>query len=589
LSAAPASADPRPFRSKAALLASAAAALFAGEALAQSGSAPAAELLGEGGFYVSPVWLALLIPAVGGWLYLTSWLADDAMGIGMRYRNWTTAFTAAGLVGFALALLVHPALVFVMAVGITGLFGGYVRIRNARVPADFQILTKIPGMATGKAPPKRGPTPAPSAAAGPAVRTAPAAAAAPQQPHVEVNLTNQAGKTLADLLASEPAFEEAAGVLGDLIARACAAQAMGLRIEPGEEQFAVLFKLDDMMHPVDTLAPELGPPVIACLARFFHLGGKGKAAGSGTVRLPGGREVALKVRGVKSKAGPAVVISLPDWHKDIYKGGLGVLGMHPAMAQRLEKLIAAANTTILISGPPRSGRTSTFHAALSLIDIFTTDVTTLETRPEHELDQVQRHEVNVGSLEAVQKLLPSILREEPDVIGADELIAPRVAAPLLEFAADGRRLQATTESGSAAEAVEKILHGVQPQLLSRTLACVLNQRLIRKLCEECKEPIEPNPQLLAKLKINPSNPGTWFRPVGCEQCLGAGYSGRTALYEMLIASDAVRKLITAGKASAAAIRKVAGEKGIRTLYQDALLKIQQGVTSLQEVRRVLKK
>jgi general secretion pathway protein E len=543
----------------------------AGCALAQEGTASGEPTGGAGGLYISPVWLALVAVCLAGWLYIVSWINTDAKGIGLKSPRWVTVFMGGGLVGALLTFLIHPSLVLLMVVGIGAGFLYYLSVRNAMVPVSYQILGQWLGGEGGTA------------------RGGVQAEEGSELPHVDVEMTNPEGRRLADLISSRPDFAGPAELLGDLVAHAVDRRATDLRIEPAQEGYNVLLELDGVMHRTDTIQPETGRAIIGGMAKFLGFARKSKAEAEITANVPDEGEVEIVARGLKAKQRPAIHFSLPDWHTDVYRGGLEGLGMREEMVEKLHAAIDTGGATLLFSGPPQSGRTSTYHAAIGHIDIFTTDVMVLETEAEHELDQVRRREVDVGSEEEMGEELPAVFRESPDVIGVDEVTNPGLIMPLLEFATEGGRLLATIEAKSAPQALARLVHGTDKETVSNTIQAVTCQRLIRLLCDACKEEVEPNRRLLKKLKIKPSPNELWYRPVGCEQCMGVGYRGRTALYELLIVDDRLRKLITTGKAGRPdLIKKVAAGTNLTTLYQDALAKVRQGRTTLKEMRRVLK-
>lgn len=538
-------------------------------ALAQEGSAPAAPA-GGGGLYISPVWLGLMAVCFAGWLYAVSWVNIDAKGIGLKAPRWVMIFMGGGLAGMLVTFLIHPAFVILLAVGVGAGFLYYLSVRNAVVPVNHQILGQWLGGEGG---------PRPVEAEG---------EEGPEVPHVEVQMTNAEGRRLADLIAARPDFAGPAQLLGDLVAHACERRAGVLRIEPGEEGYDVLMELDGVMHKTDSIDVEMGRPLIGGMAKFLGFTRKGKAEAEITASVPDEGEVPIQARGLKARRGPAIELSLPDWHTEVYRGGLEGLGMREEMVQKLHEAIDTPESALLFSGLPQSGRTSTYHAAIGHIDIFVTDVMVMETELEHELDQVRRREVDVGSPEEMEEAIPAVFREGPDVIGVDEITNPPLVMPLLEFADEGGRFMGTIRAKNAAEALARLLQGVDKDVASRTLAAVTCQRLIRLLCESCKEEIEINPKLLKKLKIRPSDAGTWYRPVGCEECMGVGFRGQTALFELLMVNDRLRRLIAAGKTGRPdLIQKAVGSKGLTTMYQDGLAKVCQGRTTLKELRRVL--
>ncbi|MFP4027858.1 MAG: GspE/PulE family protein [Candidatus Brocadiia bacterium] len=524
----------------------------------------------QGGFYIHPLWLILIPPSIFGWLLLSAWAADDALGVGMGFRKWCTIFVGTGLFGVMLTFLLHPICFLVLVLGVGGVFVYYLWLRNAVVPEQFRI-----GPEWLCAPE--------SSVKGPAGGTA-TARVSPR-----VSLEDSSGRELSDWVAEKERFADAADTLENLIGEACEADAEAMRLEPGEEEFAVLFRLYGVMQKFDSLDLDYGKLVVACVAQFLGLGRKGKARAELKANIQGGESVSIQVRGRKAQHGAAVVFNMPDWTEDLYRGGLEALGMHKAMIQRIKKLVATSGRSILFSGPSRSGKTTTFHATLNEIDIFTTDVHTFESRLEHELGQIQRHQVDLKSPEKVNNTLAPVLRQEPDVLAVDEIVNTKAVVEMLNFPTDTGRFIGTIQAGGAPEATVQLVKGLDGGVAAKTLSCVVSQRLVRTLCDDCKEPVAPNPKLLEKLNIDPENAGEWFRAVGCEACLNTGFKGQTGVFEMLILNDRVHQVMQQTGVSADAVKKAAGSDALRTLYQDALLKVQEGVTTLKEIRRILKK
>jgi len=519
-----------------------------------------------GGTYISIIWFGLLAVCVGGWLYAVQWMNDDAMGVGIDFRRWTAIGLGAGAPGLLLSLLVHGAFALLIVAAVSACFAVYVRERNKAVPARFKLFARLTGEEGG----------------------APGEGGTEERPHIEVAMTNEKNRSMDELVEAHPELEASARLLGDLLGQAAAAEAEALRVQAGAEGYDVLFKLDGVVHRVDALEPQVGEPLVACALSFTGAGRKDKPTARMTASLPGEQEVRLEVAGVRAKGRPGFAISLPDWHPDLYKEGLEELGMHKALRDRLTKLLATPRSCVVLSGLPGSGRTTTFYALLSTVDIFTTDVTTFEDRPAADLDHIEQHQIDLSTREALDEILPGILRMEPDVLGIDEPEELGLLDRLLEFAAEGGRSVFTLRAPGSPEAIGLLQDGVDRSILGRTLTCVVNQRLVRTLCEECKEAIEPNPALLQKLGIEPARAGIWFKPVGCRSCMNVGYKGRTGLFELLLVNDALREIISQGKSTPAAVRNAVGRAGLRTLYQDGLLKVRQGITTLEEVRRILK-
>ncbi|MFP4176344.1 MAG: GspE/PulE family protein [Candidatus Brocadiia bacterium] len=529
-----------------------------------------AGLSNASGFYVNPIWLSLIVLAAAGFMYEVSWIKSDASGVGIRSPRWVTAFMGGGLVVFLFTFLIHPVFIVLLILGGPAGFIYYLTIRNEHVPRQHRMLGRWLG------------------AEGEATAT-PEGSGAADVPHVEVDMENPDGRSLAEFIKARPDFADAAELVGDLLAHAAEYEAEEMRIAPGEEGYGVYYGLGGVRERVDTLEEQEARPIIPGMARFLGLSKNAKTGVRFTATLPDRGEIKITARGVKSNRGPAIAFSLPDWNTDVYRSGLEGLGMRAEMIDKLEALIEQPNTILLFSGPSGSGRTSTFHASMERIDIFVTDVMTLETNPEHELDQIQRKQVDVGSEDEMEETLPGVFREGPDVIGVDEIKNPRVISPLLEFARDEGRFFGTIEASSSAKALLRFTRWADSDIVAETLGGITCQRLIRTLCEHCKEEIEPNPTLLKKLKIKPSEAGRWFQPAGCPTCAGTGFRGQTAVYELLTVNDTMKKLIKSEKLKkVSSVKKAAGRDHLMTLHRDALAKVCEGRTTLDEIRRVLK-
>lgn len=527
------------------------------------------EAASGGGLYINILWLILIIVSVSGWLYEVSWVKADATGIGFHSPQWVTGLMTGGLFFVLLTLFVHPIFSLALIIGSAGAFAWYLSLRNEKVPSRHQIFPNILG---GEYEP-----------------TAAEETSATDLPHVDVNITNQRGQTLEEYIGARPDFADAAEKLGDLLAHACNNHAQALRLAPGQEAVIVYYKLDGVVQRIDVLPDQKGRQIVSGMASFLGFKGKEKPSVDVSLSLPGHQDLTVTASGEKTSNGAAISFTFPDWHPDIHLDGLEGLGMRDEMIQRVHHAVGSPGNIVLFSGPPSSGRTCTYHAALGQIDIFTTSVTVLETNPVHDLDQVTRHEVDVGSETEVEEILPSIFRQGVDVFGLDEIATPQAIASLLEFVNnDNGRILGTIKGASAAEAIMRFSQPLDSAQVSRALGGVVCQRLVRTLCRNCKEQYDPNPKLLKKLKIKPGHVGTWYRATGCGECLGTGYKGQTALFELLTFNDRLRKLIAQGKVTKSAVKKTAGPENLTTLYQDALSKVKHGTTTLKEIRRVLK-
>ncbi len=548
--------------------------LFTSTSLAQSTSSTAADASAagsEGGLYLSLPWLVLFVISVCGWLYEVAWLKKDAAGVGLRSPQWVSGFMGGGILLVSLTFFIHPLFCLVLMVGSGVGLVCYLRIRNEAVPTQHQIFPSVLGRDEH------------------GISGAGEEISARNLPHVDVSMRTSRGQSLDEFIDARPDFADAAEKLGDLLAHACESNAGALRLTHGPEAFNVFYRLDGVPQRVDTIPPQEGQQIVAAVANFLGFKGQKQPSVDVTLSLPNQEDHSVTVTGIKSKHGRGVTFQLPDWHEDIHLDGLEGLGMSEEMVERVHDAVDTPGTITLFSGPPASGRSSSYHAALAHIDIFTTEITVLETNPVHELDQITRHQVDVGSRSDVEELLPSVLRKGADVIGLDEITSPESVSSLLDFVTEDGRLLGTIEASSSPEALNQFVQPLDSAKAAQTLDTVISQRLVRTLCRNCRERYDPNPKMLKKLKISPRDVGTWYRAVGCDQCLQTGYRGQTGIFELLTINDAVRRLIASGQADKPGrIKKAAGKNNLTTLFRDALSRVQDGTTTLKEVRRVLK-
>ena len=542
-------------------------------AAAEAPAAPAA----QGGLYVNPLWLGLTALAVALWLYAASWVCDDAKGAGMDYPKHTTIILGVGWLGLLLTLLVHAAMVFFMLAALFAAVTVYIVLRNRVVPEQHRLLgayhraallERIPGLS----------------------KLASVRPRAAQRPTVEMVLASATGRTTDDVAAEQPALREAADVLSEFILRAGATRSRTLRFQPAGEQYVAQLVMDGVLHNVEALSADLANQVLAVAADLAGLARQGRmrqGAGEFSADLPAIGEASVRARIASAGGKPMLVLDLPDWTQDLYVGGLEPLGLHESIIKRLKATLTQKRGSLLVVGPRDSGKTTTLLALAANIDAFTVDVAFLGMAGRHKIEHVR--DWDVPEDRPFADFYEELLREGPGAIVLDTLDQPGRAEKVLEFACEEGMVVGALEAPDAPPALTKLVElAGSADLVSRAVTCVLAQRLVRKLCLACREEVEPNPAMLQKLSIDPGDPGTWCRPVGCESCLRTGYQGRVGLFGMLILTEPVKKALLQPNATADAIRKAAGKVAFRTMYQDGIAKVTAGITTLDEVRRILK-
>jgi len=296
-----------------------------------------------------------------------------------------------------------------------------------------------------------------------------------------------------------------------------------------------------------------------------------------------GRQVDVRVATLPTGFGERAVLRLLD--KEGGRLQLTSLGMDEATLAKMDELIHQPHGIVLVTGPTGSGKTTTLYAALSRIDSQGLNIMTVEDPIEYELDGVSQTHVNPKIEMTFARALRSILRHDPDVIMIGEIRDLETAQIAVQASLTGHLVLATLHTNDAVSATTRLVDmGVEPYLLSSSLLGVLAQRLVRKLCPECKLRFQPSAADIAELGERYAGEAL-YAPGGCAACSGSGYGGRTGIYELLSVDAEAKRLIHEAAYEHLLRAHVAG-RGMRTLRQDALRWVLSGVTSLEEAVRV---
>ncbi len=275
------------------------------------------------------------------------------------------------------------------------------------------------------------------------------------------------------------------------------------------------------------------------------------------------------------------------------------LGFRPAAFKKLEAEITKPHGMIMTTGPTGSGKTTTLYAILNKLNVAEVKIITLEDPVEYKLKGINQSQIDHSKEYTFNKGLRSILRQDPDIVMVGEIRDKETADTAIQAALTGHLLLSTIHTNDAAGAVPRFLSmGVEPALLAPALRVIMGQRLVRRLCKECKEPATLDEETTAKVKAIvdsiPENSGenpdlaaaTFFNAKGCDKCSDSGYKGRVGIYEILIVNSAVEERIRAGSVTDKDMLAIGREQGMTTMVQDGMLKVMEGDTTLKEVFRV---
>lgn len=360
--------------------------------------------------------------------------------------------------------------------------------------------------------------------------------------------------------------------------------ASDIHVEPYEKEIKVRFRIDGILYEVFTLPKRFHAHVVSRLKVMSNLDiAEKRVPQDGRIRIRlGNRNVDIRVSIIPMAFGERIVLRVLD--KTASLVGLEAMGMRPEALLSFEKLIHKSSGIILVTGPTGSGKTTTLYAALNSIRSAERNVITIEDPIEYELAGVGQIHVNPKTDLTFARGLRAILRHDPDIIMVGEIRDRETVEIAIQASLTGHLVFSTLHTNDAAGALTRLVDmGVEPFLIASSLLAVAAQRLVRVICENCKETYEPEPKVLQELGF-PSGE-RFHRGRGCPCCLESGYKGRSGIFELLAMDREVRSLLTSG-ADAVTIKEAAVRNGMHTLFEDGIMKVRQGVTTLNEVMRV---
>ena len=374
--------------------------------------------------------------------------------------------------------------------------------------------------------------------------------------------------------------------VNSLIQEAIARKASDIHLEPGEKVARVRFRRDGLLQEGFTFERGLAIALVARIKILSRLDiTETRLPQDGRLRFVSkGTPVDIRVSTVPTVHGEKVVMRVLDSSGSLRR--LSDMAFAPATLQAFSKAIRRPNRIILVTGPTGSGKTTTLYAALSELNDIATNIVTLEDPVEYRVEGLTQIETYAKIGMTFAAGLRAILRQDPNVILVGEIRDVETAEIAIQAAITGHRVFSTLHTSDAVTTIHRLITmRIEPFLIAAALGGVLAQRLVRRLCDQCKKPHPLTPaeeQFLAGLSILG---GTFFDAAGCEQCFQTGYKSRLGIHEWLSISAALRELILQ-RASIDVLRAAAKAEGLRTLQQDALEKAAAGLTSLTEVFRV---
>lgn len=376
-------------------------------------------------------------------------------------------------------------------------------------------------------------------------------------------------------------------LVNDILFRALQLRASDIHVHPYEGKIQIRYRIDGILYDTLSLNRNVLPLVVS---RIKVMAGMDIAErrmpqdGRSSVRV-GNREIDIRVSTVPTSYGERCVLRLLDKSTGLFD--LTELGMWEDDLKRFDSLLGRSHGVIFVTGPTGSGKSTTLYAALNRMNSIEKNIITIEDPIEYQLEGISQMQVATRKGMTFITALRHVLRQDPDVIMIGEVRDQETARMAIQSSLTGHLVFSTLHTNDSAGAISRLLDlDVEPYLVSSSLIAVLAQRLVRKICPECRQRYEPAEHELRELSIgSDKSAGQFFTGNGCSKCFNTGYKGRTGIYELMMVDEEIREMIHI-RQTAGAIKEKAIEKGLQTLRMDGARKVITGATTIAEVLRV---
>jgi type IV pilus assembly protein PilB len=373
-----------------------------------------------------------------------------------------------------------------------------------------------------------------------------------------------------------------------LISNAVREGASDIHIEPKDKFMRTRYRIDGVLFEMKQSPLKMHPAVVSRIKIMADLDiSERRLPQDGKIKVSvAGRAIDLRISTLPTNHGEKVVIRVLD--SESITRGLEQLGMEPDVMSGFGRQIAMPHGILLVTGPTGSGKSTTLYSALSQMDGDKLNISTVEDPVEYELGFCNQVQVNDKISLDFAMSLRSLLRQDPDVIMIGEIRDNETARIAVQAALTGHLVLSTLHTNDAACSITRLVDiGIEPYLISASLNGVLAQRLVRKICPKCKEIYQVTEHVARYVQKEGVEPGQIYHGAGCDYCRGSGYVGRVGIYELLIIDEQFRDMINKDS-SVNNMRRTFHESGRRSLFDDGIMKVKQGLTTIEEVLRVTK-
>lgn len=384
--------------------------------------------------------------------------------------------------------------------------------------------------------------------------------------------------------------------IDQLLEEAVKEEASDIHFEPSSTQLLARYRIDGVLHDKRVFPKELQSSFVARIKVLSELKldeQRHPQDGRFSFQTKRGEKISLRVSTAPTVYGEKVVLRI--LHDSLTKISLDELGFLPEDKEAIEKVLEKTHGMFLVTGPTGSGKTTTLYTILGLLNHPEVNIMSIEDPVENKIHRVNQIQVNPQINLDFAQGLRAMLRQDPDIIMVGEIRDQETAVIGVNAAITGHLVFSSVHANTASAAIPRMINlGVEPFLLASTLNMVMAQRLVRVLCPKCREEIPINPLLTKRLHEAKDRVGSDiqkrvdrnFKPKGCSACYRTGFRGRTGIFEALPVDEKIQDLIVA-KSSSNVIWEEARKKGAKTMLEDGLIKVAKGLTSMEEVLRVI--
>jgi len=375
-------------------------------------------------------------------------------------------------------------------------------------------------------------------------------------------------------------------LVNEVILEAARERASDIHLEPEEKNLPVRFRIDGVLREAKVLSKKLELAIVSRIKIMANLDIAERRIpqdGSFTVTVEN-RPIDLRVSTFPMAFGEKVVMRVLD--RERFLMGLEQLGFLPQTLKIFNSLIENPHGIILVTGPTSSGKSTTLYAVLNTIKSVEKNIITIEDPIECTIPMVKQSQINPKAGLTFAKSLRSFLRQDPDIIMVGEIRDFETAEIAIRASLTGHLVFSTLHTNDAPGALTRLIDmGAAPYLVSSGIIGVLAQRLVRQICPQCKEPYTEDRETLVRLGLSTENELKLYRGRGCDYCGGTGYYGRVGIFELLTMNNKIKELVMS-QTPTNILKEAAREAGMKTLREDGLEKVLQGITTIAEVMRV---